>query len=63
MDGQRLRLMGAHEIRGRLGGISRQRVFQLTRRADFPAPVAVLHAGRVWLAADVEEWIIVRRSR
>jgi predicted DNA-binding transcriptional regulator AlpA len=55
------RLMGAHEIRARLGGISRQRVYQLTSRHDFPQPVAELDQGRVWLAGDVEAWIATRR--
>jgi prophage regulatory protein len=54
--------MGTHEIRVRLGGISRQRTYQLTRRPDFPPPVADLHAGKVWLASDVEQWIIHRRQ-
>jgi prophage regulatory protein len=57
----RLHLMGAHEIRVRLGGISRQRVYALTRHPAFPAPVANLEAGKVWLAADVEAWIKERR--
>ncbi|GIE84134.1 hypothetical protein Are01nite_06140 [Actinoplanes regularis] len=35
-----IRLMGAHEIRIRLGGVSRQRAYQITSRADFPKPVA-----------------------
>ncbi|WP_111647295.1 helix-turn-helix transcriptional regulator [Actinoplanes lutulentus] len=54
--------MGAHEIRVRLGGISRQRVYELSSRADFPAPVADLAQGKVWLTSDVEEWIAVRRK-
>jgi predicted DNA-binding transcriptional regulator AlpA len=58
---QVIRLVGAHEIRMRLGGISRQRVYQLTGRADFPAPVADLAQGKVWLADDVEAWIAGRR--
>ncbi|WP_407653457.1 hypothetical protein [Actinoplanes oblitus] len=33
---------GAHETRGRLGGVSRQRVYQNTSRGDFPKPVADL---------------------
>jgi hypothetical protein len=33
-----IRLIGAHEIRIRLGGVSRQRVYQITSRADFPDP-------------------------
>jgi prophage regulatory protein len=50
-------LMGSQEIRARLGGLSRQRVYQLTSRDTFPAPVADLAQGKVWDAADVEEWI------
>ncbi len=53
--------MGAHEIRVRLGGLSRQRVYFLTRRPDFPAPVAELGQGLVWLADDVEAWIKATR--
>jgi predicted DNA-binding transcriptional regulator AlpA len=55
--------MGAHEIRLRIGRISRQRVYQLARRPDFPAPVADLAQGKVWLADDVEAWIATRRRR
>lgn len=58
---QQIRLMGAHEIRVRLGGISRQRVYQITSRTDFPAPAADLTQGKVWLAEDVEQWIAERR--
>lgn len=54
--------MGAHEIRVRLGGISRQRVYQLTSRADFPAPIADLRQGKVWRADDVERWATARRT-
>jgi prophage regulatory protein len=54
-------LMGAAEIRSRLGGISRQRVYQLTRHADFPAPYDELVLGRVWLIKDVEAWIREKR--
>lgn len=49
--------MGAHEIRERLGGISRQRVYQITSRADFPKPVADLAQGKIWTVDDVEAWI------
>jgi prophage regulatory protein len=58
-----LRLVGAHEIRVWLGGVSRQRVYQLTSRDDFPPPVADLAQGKVWLAADVEAWIAARETR
>ncbi|GAB1644384.1 DNA-binding protein [Krasilnikovia sp. MM14-A1259] len=55
--------MGAHEIRIRLGGISRQRAYQITSRADFPGPVAGLEQGKVWLVEDVETWISVHRPQ
>ena len=58
----RLHLMGAHEIRVRLGGISRQRTYQITSRADFPKPVADLGQGKVWLAEDVDTWISAHRA-
>ena len=57
----RLQLMGAHKIRVRPGGDSRHRVYQITSRADFPAPVADLVQGKVWLTADVEAWAAVHR--
>jgi prophage regulatory protein len=61
MSGAVPRLVGAHEIRVRLGGISRQRVYQITDKASFPAPLAELESGRVWAAADVEAWITENR--
>jgi prophage regulatory protein len=53
--------MDAHEIRIRLGGISRQRVYQLTSRRGLPAPVAELGQGKIWLADDIEAWIAQHR--
>jgi predicted DNA-binding transcriptional regulator AlpA len=50
-------LFGIGELRVRLGGVSRQRVDQLTRRDDFPCPCAELAQGRVWLGEDIESWI------
>lgn len=47
--------MGLTEIAGLLG-ISRQRVFQLSQGSDFPAPLARLKMGDVWLTEDVETW-------
>lgn len=58
---EKLSLMGAHEIRVRLGGMSRQRVYQITNHQNFPAPVAELEMGKVWDGDDVEAWI--RRYR
>ncbi|MFI5493578.1 helix-turn-helix transcriptional regulator [Actinoplanes sp. NPDC051859] len=63
MATKKLQLVGAHEIRRMLGEISRQRVYQLTSRRDFPAPIAELAMSNVWLAADVETWIAERPSR
>ena len=51
-----LRLVGAHEIRHLLG-VSRQRVYQLAKRSDFPTPIAELAQGKVWVRADIEAWI------
>jgi prophage regulatory protein len=56
-----VRLVGAREIRARMHGVSRQRVYQLTSRRDFPRPVASLAQGKIWLADDVEAWINNRR--
>ncbi|MEU4564391.1 AlpA family phage regulatory protein [Actinoplanes sp. NPDC023936] len=54
------RLMGAAEVRARLG-VSRQRVYQLINRPDFPEPYAVMVAGRFWEESAVEAWIQVHR--
>lgn len=48
--------MGIAEVAERLG-VSNQRVDQLAQDDDFPAPVAVLKAGRIWRRRDVEAWI------
>ena len=61
MTSRRPRLIGAHEIRVLLGGVSRQRVYQITSRPDFPTPIADLAQGKIWLAKDVEKWIAARR--
>jgi predicted DNA-binding transcriptional regulator AlpA len=53
-------LMATAEIRARLG-LSRQRVYQLTQRPDWPVPYDVLVVGKVWRREDVEAWIIRHR--
>ncbi|MEV6304846.1 hypothetical protein AB0M02_35915 [Actinoplanes sp. NPDC051861] len=63
MDSVPVRLVGAHEIRLRIGAVSRQRAYELARRPDFPAPVAKLAQGSVWLADEVDAWIEARRRR
>ena len=55
-------VMGAAEI-GRLLGVSRQRVQQLVKTPGFPAPVAVLDMGKVWLGKDVRTWADERPRR
>jgi prophage regulatory protein len=57
---EQIRLVGAHEVRELLG-VSRQRVYQLAARADFPQPVATLAQGKVWLLGDIERWLDRRR--
>jgi len=54
--------MGVAEIGAALG-VSRQHVYRLIRRADFPAPVAELAHGRIWLAEDVEAWQVMHPRR
>lgn len=54
--GKKVQLMGAWEIRQRLG-YSREWVQRLITRRDFPEPYAVLKMGSVWDAEDVEAWI------
>lgn len=40
-------------------GVSRQRVNAIVgTHADFPAPVAVLSAGRIWDRDDVLAWAV-----
>jgi predicted DNA-binding transcriptional regulator AlpA len=48
-------LMGVAEVAAFLS-VSRQRVQQLARRPDFPAPVARLAATPVWESVDIERW-------
>jgi predicted DNA-binding transcriptional regulator AlpA len=48
--------MGVHEIRERLGGVSRARAFQIMHDSDFPPPYDILTVGMVWRKEDVEAW-------
>lgn len=54
--------MGTAEIADRLG-VTAARVNQITdsRKLEFPAPLARLRMGQVWLAQDVEAWIRTHR--
>ncbi|WP_326554581.1 helix-turn-helix transcriptional regulator [Micromonospora sp. NBC_01813] len=53
--------MGTAEVADYLG-ISRQWADVITGRRDFPEPLAVLKAGRIWLADDVEAYAARRRE-
>lgn len=48
-------LVGTAEI-AELLGVTNQRVDQLSRTDAFPAPIAVLAAGRIWKRDDIERW-------
>jgi prophage regulatory protein len=50
-------LGGIEEIRLLLVKISRERVLELTFRANFPEPAADLAEGAVWFLDEVEAWI------
>ena len=56
LGGVKFPVVGAAEIAEMLGGLSRQRVSQLTADKDFPAPLARLAMGSVWRFEDVSEW-------
>lgn len=47
--------VGSAEIAA-MFNVSRQRVYQLTSRRDFPEPMVRLKAGAVWVTADVVRW-------
>jgi prophage regulatory protein len=49
-------MLGAAEIAQLLGGLSRQRVSQLTAHKDFPEPLARLQMGSVWRYEDAARW-------
>jgi hypothetical protein len=53
-------LMGVREIAAAVdpdNPISRQRADQLTKRDDFPQPIAELASGKVWSGAAVRRWL------
>ncbi len=43
-------------------GVSRQRVYQLAGRSDFPKPIATLAQGKIWALGDIETWIGAHRG-
>ena len=58
-ESKSIRFVGTFEILQRLGGeLSRQHLFQITSDDDFPHPIATLAQGEIWLADDIERWIL-----
>jgi prophage regulatory protein len=57
------RLMGTSEAARFIGVKPPNFVRDWASRDDFPAPLAALSSGRVWLAADVEGYVASRRPR
>lgn len=54
-------LVGAAELQDLLGGVSRQRVTQLTNHPKFPAPALRLRMGTLWWADEVRQWAAEHR--
>jgi prophage regulatory protein len=57
MSATRPPIVGLTEFQEMLVDLTRGRVEEITFRAGFPAPVAELASGDVWLLADVQAWI------
>lgn len=57
-----IEVVGTAEVASMLG-VSRQRVLQLSKAEAFPAPLARLSMGNVWLAEDIREWSQRHRVR
>lgn len=51
----RERLIASAELM-KLLGVNRARAYQLTQRADFPAPYDPALSVRVWALGDVQRW-------
>jgi hypothetical protein len=56
------RLVGTRESAELVGVKPSNFVRDWASRPDFPAPVAALSSGRVWLAADIERYADARRA-
>lgn len=44
-------------------GISRQRMWKLRQKPDFPKPDMVLGSAQGWYAETIERWMSERRGR
>jgi hypothetical protein len=54
------RVAGAHEI-GLALCVTRQRVQQLMKRQDWPAPVCELAMGKLWSVESIRGWALANR--
>jgi prophage regulatory protein len=61
MGAKRVRVIGAEELRVRLGGVSRTRVYKIAAKPGFPPPVVKLKQGQLWLTDEVDAWIRIHR--
>jgi predicted DNA-binding transcriptional regulator AlpA len=61
IDPGSLRIMGVAEIKD-LIGVSRQRVYQMAKRPDFPEAYAEMAQGKVWRADEIEAWAAEHRD-
>jgi predicted DNA-binding transcriptional regulator AlpA len=61
MDPKSLRIVGVAEIKD-LIGVSRQRVYQMAKKPDFPRPYATMAQGQVWQTGEIEAWIAEHRD-
>lgn len=59
---ERQELVGIAEI-ARMLKVSKQRASALSRRGDFPAPIARLQAGPIWRAGDLSTFRMNWRRR
>lgn len=58
MTSKQLELVGIAEI-AKLAGVSRQLVYQWTRRSrDMPKPLAKLACGPIWNGAEIRSWLV-----
>ena len=55
-------LAGMNEVIAILG-VSKQRAYELVKKPAFPAPVARLKAGPIWLAKTIEQYAASREKR
>jgi len=58
----KLELAGTAEVAAVLG-VSTTQVHRLAKRPDFPEPIDVIQAGRIWLLSDIQAWAQAHADR